>query len=75
MNTELDKPVVFDESCAQENIPPNSFSLPAVSVPTPRTNASTERLDRLELWMWFLCFALGVLVGNQFLPLTQGWLQ
>ena len=75
MNSELDRPVVFDESCAQENVAPNSLSHLPISIADRKNHATGERLERLELWMWFLCFTLGVLVGNQFLPLAQGWLQ
>jgi hypothetical protein len=69
MNTIMDKPATFDESCAQEVISP---ARPLQNGDRTST-ASAGRLDRLDVWMWALLFCFGALVGRQVLPVVESW--
>jgi len=70
MSVELEKPIAFDESCAQEQL------LPARASAGLRQPGATgaDRLSRLDWLFWVLCFGLGTLFGHEHWPWIEATL-
>lgn len=69
MMTEVEKPVTFDESCAQEVTPARTLEAAARLESQPQKAGG--KLERLDLLMWTLCFAMGIFFAIEVLPLIQ----
>lgn len=74
MNTNLEKSVAFDESCAQENVLSVQSFVP-LQQHLPSSTLSGGKIDKLDFYLWMLCSLLGTLFGKEFLPLIEAWLK
>lgn len=68
MNADLDQTLAFDESCAREEMIVRRNPPPLEAEPD---TVAQNRLSRLDVYMWILCFLFGTLFGRQILPAIE----